>query len=195
VKIALVGSPGAGKTELATQLLEKLPKSAVVDDYISQIEDRSDVKLGHFATYIGNVQVAIGRIEAERSVLRDKEPDHLITCGSLLETCVYTAINGYMAQQNNESFVKYVDDKRISTTMMWYGIFGFDTLDYDHIFYLPLSDEEKETNGRRWDTMVDEQIVEAAESLGVKVKTLPTDREARLGEVLQEVGVEAPASV
>jgi GTPase SAR1 family protein len=131
VKIALVGSPGAGKTELATQLLEKLPKSAVVDDYISQIEDRSE----------------------------------------------------------------YGDDKRISTTMMWYGIFGFDTLDYDHIFYLPLSDEEKETNGRRWDTMVDEQIVEAAESLGVKVKTLPTDREARLGEVLQEVGVEAPASV
>src|SRR6476659_3950987 len=95
VRIALVGAPESGKTELAGQIATALDtqKVSVVDNYIVDIENRSDNTLSHYATYLGNLQVAIGRWEAERLRIRDEQPDVLITCGTMVVTVVYNGIH------------------------------------------------------------------------------------------------------
>jgi hypothetical protein len=193
LKIALMGAPNSGKTELAQQLQQALDgkKVAIVDDYIQIIEQRSNMVLSHYATYLGNMQAAIGRFEAERVVAADK-PDVAITCGTLVENAVYTATLAYITNNASEGDTNYrlVNDARANLTMSWLGVLKHDLWDYDLAFYLPLADDAD-----RWDAVVDESIEEAARTMSVDYTTLPQDRDTRVGIVLQEiVQLEATAS-
>jgi len=184
LKIALVGAPSSGKTALALALRDTLGYE-VVDDYIGDIEDRSDNTLGHFASYLGNLQAAIGRWEAERRCLRDGKVDSLITCGTIIETLVYNGVQALVqAHADSEAMTLRAiqNDKRSSLSMMLLGVITHDTWDYDHAFYLPLpedaSDEAK---------LVDKYIIETAETVDIQLTTLPLTTEAQLPVVLQEV--------
>ena len=185
-KIALIGAPTSGKTALAQQIKEALSerKVAIVDNYIRDIEERSDNTLAHFATYVGNVQVAIGRWEAERKALRDEEPDVLVTCGSIVETTVYNGIQALLSarlRDNPWSIRTLQNDKRSSVSMTFLGILGFDTWDYDHAFYLPVKSEDD------WIQVVSDHIPDAAEALMAQITRLSEDRGEWIGRVLQEV--------
>lgn len=185
-KIVLVGAPSSGKSALAAAIRDTLGYE-VVDGYIEGIEDRSDNTLGHFASYLGNLQAAIGRWEAERLALSTAKHENptLVTCGSVIETVVYNGIQALVQARIDEESVSAraaQNDKRNSISMMMLGVLTGDTWDYDHAFYLPLSDEATEEN-----ELVDKYIVETAQSLGLPLTTLPLTTEAQLPVVLQEV--------
>lgn len=195
-KIALVGAPTAGKTALAKQVLQALSDRnvAIVDDYIEDIQDRSDNTLGHFASYLGNLQAAIGRWEAERVVIRDADPDIMVTCGTVIESGVYNAIQALIQHQSEDGSLTLrtlQNDKRSSVSMTLLGIISNDTFDYDHTFYLPLSAEEKELDGSKWNAIVDDHIIESAEAMNVKLTTLSTNPDEQLATVLQEILIDA----
>lgn len=185
LKIGLIGAPSSGKTELAQALIKALEpkKVAVVDDYIEAIQDRSDVALSHYATYLGNMQAAIGRFEAERAASKD-DPDVLITCGTLIENAVYTATLAFSTAKafDQDAAYRAASDGRASLTMMWLGAMRVDVGDYDHLFYLPLEDTSE-----RWNAIVDEHIPESAEALNYRYTNLPTTRDDRVAAVLQEL--------
>lgn len=190
MKIALVGAPNSGKTELAQQLQEKLENSKIVDDYIPALEQRSDVALGHFGTYIGNIQSALARWEAERIAAKDAE--NLICCGTIIETCVYAAINGLIQFNASGPIERPQMDQRSQIALMLLGVVALDTVDYDHLFYLPLSQEWKDEHG--WDGAVDDEIKASAETLQIQMVELPAERDDRLSLVLDGIKDKAPTS-
>lgn len=186
LRIALVGAPNSGKSELARQISESFPnkKVEIVDDYIKEIEKRSDNTLSHFATYLGNIQAAIGRWEAERRISRDENPDVLVTCGTMIETIVYNGVHALIEHNvdGDELTLRALqNDRRASVSMTLLGIMNYDNWDYDLSFYLPLEDGEK------WDEAVDRHISEAAEALDIKPIALSENRADRIAKVLQEV--------
>lgn len=185
LKIALIGAPTSGKTELAQQLRQALKdrKVAVVDGYIQDVEQRSNVVLSHYATYLGNIQAAIGRFEAER-LAESNEPEVAITCGTLVETAVYVATLAHITNESAQGDTNYriVNDARAALTMQWLGVLKIDLWDYDLAYYLPLED-----GADRWNEVVDQHIVEAASTMGVDYTELPADRSQRVGIILQEI--------
>lgn len=185
LKIVLVGAPSSGKTALAQAIRDTLGYE-VVDDYIGRIEARSDNTLGHFASYLGNLQAAIGRWEAERLVSSERSSVKAsVTCGSIIETVVYNGIQALVharADSDSMTLRALQNDKRSSNSMMMLGTVAGDTWDYDHAFYLPLPEEADEEN-----QIVDMHIAEAAEALGITLTTLPLTTEAQLPVVLEEV--------
>src|SRR4051812_40126539 len=93
LRIALVGAPQSGKTELAKQLETALSprKAVVVDDYVSELGNRTNLAFSHYANYLGNCQVAIARYNAECTAQLKQVA--VITCGTVLETTVYSALH------------------------------------------------------------------------------------------------------
>jgi hypothetical protein len=161
----------------------------VVDNYIEEIENRSDNTLGHFASYLGNVQAAIGRWEFERLALA-KKPDVLVTCGSIVESTVYNAIQALIQHRSEDGALtlrELQNDRRASVSMTFMGIMRHDAFEYDHVFYLPLSEERKDEDDVKWEAAVDDHIPEAAEALGVQYIALPEDPDERLAKVLETV--------
>lgn len=182
IKVALLGAPSSGKTATAQDIKDGLPdfNIAICDDYVPDIEQRSDNTLGHFASYLGNLQVALGRWERERMVIRDEQPDILITCGTVVETTVYEAIDA-LAQANTSkqdgtlTLRALQNDKRASVTMTILGIIAYDTWDYDYAYHLPLDDNASASN-----RVVNDHIAEAADALGVQVKEVGQDAVATI---------------
>lgn len=173
MKIALLGGPKAGKTELASSLSKHFKaegKSVVViDKYVEKLEKRNDMAYGHFATYIGNVQIAIERLLEEKKA----KADVVITCGTIIESGVYEAVNAFMSTSTTkEETGKRVHDERANRTMGFLGMMGFDTLSYDHSFYLPHSEEFKSDKDNYWTYVVGDYIPEAADSFSLKYETL-----------------------
>lgn len=187
MKILLVGAPESGKTELAQQVATALDECGIVDDYIPVVENRSNITMGHFATYIGNMMCALGRLEAERDASRHWK--NLVICGSLLETSVYQAINAYTHNVNNANNAAFreASDKRASVTMAWLSLLRMDAWEYDLVFYLPQSEDFKADDENKWSSVVDDQIQAAAEALEVEMIALPTSRDDRVALVLQKV--------
>lgn len=165
--------------ELATALAPR--KVVVIDDYIQLIEDRSGVALSHYATYIGNMQAAIGRWEAEHKAEQDN-PDVIITCGTLVETAIYTAL--YAA--GNDRTASNADDRRANDgraamTITYLGLLRMDTMRYDLVYHLPCASKDP------WSAKVDEPVAEAAEALSVVYSDLPTDLDDMVKVILPEI--------
>ncbi len=185
LRIALIGAPTSGKTELADKLQTSLlPRSLqIIDDYVEPLSKRTNQAFSHYANYIGNSQIALERfaceLEAEHGKNNDGGLGVRITCGTVVETTVYTALFSlYMAQSENRNFV----DKRSQTHMNWLGVLSHDTWDYDCAFVLPLADDAE-----AWSQVVEEHIPEAVESLGLKVTYLPQDKDEQLANALEEI--------
>lgn len=194
IKVALLGAPSSGKTELAQELVKTLEDVQVADAYVPAIEERSDNTLGHFASYLGNLQVALGRWECERALARDHKPSILITCGTIVETTVYEAVNALVdASVSNDgenlTIRALQNNKRASVTMTMLGIISYDTWDYDLAYYLPVSEDADQSS-----KVVDNHILEAAEALGVPVKTLDTDAIATIVQDITAYEAETTAS-
>jgi GTPase SAR1 family protein len=182
VKIALIGAPLAGKTALSLQLAEALsPRSVeVVDGYVEELQKRTDLVFGHYATYLGNLQCACARHEAEYGA-RQRQPDVVITCGTLVENSVYTAIHSFI-QANVDGKNTPISDRRAYIVMTWLAMMAHDLWDYDVQYYLPLQVVDADSEA------VDAHILESIEALGLdkRVKKLD-DPEASIATVVQHV--------
>ena len=149
MRIGLSGIPGSGKTKLAKALNEALSqngsKVVVVDNYVSEIEQETDLALGFNAAYAGNLHIALGRASRERLAAKE-DPDYTITCGTLFETSSYTA----QSFEEEFSLLTRDDDKynfaqRSEATIRIMACFYIDLIKYEHIFHLmPLDASEND---------------------------------------------------
>ena len=141
MKIALTGVPGAGKSALAKALKTELEKDdryksvAIVDGYIEEIEKQTDLAFGFHGTYIGNINIALGREYRDR-IARENN-DAVITCGTIFET------SAYLAQQMEDEFSvltdsgeKYDWNLRVDASMRYISCLYVDTVLYDKIYHL-----------------------------------------------------------
>lgn len=141
-----MGVPGSGKTALAHTLKNALeredlnPECAdcmtpvdIIDEYVPEIEQESGLALGFDASYLGNLQIALGRAQRERK----SNGKTRITCGSVIETSTYVAIDGVAQMQYEDDAEREDSLKRIEATMKMLACMYMDTFRYDYVFYLP----------------------------------------------------------
>jgi hypothetical protein len=139
MKIGLAGVPGSGKTDFAQALSAHFVKnkssSIVIDDYVQDVEDQTDLALSFDAAYIGNMHVALERASRERKAYETHS--HVITCGTLFETSSYAAQSleaDYKFLSTDEERRDFV--LRSEATMQIMTCFYLDLLKYDYIFHL-----------------------------------------------------------
>lgn len=179
LRIALVGAPGSGKTELAQQIKQALDKDvAIVDRYVQNLGDRTNIAFDHYGNHFANAMVLTERVAAE---LAEREHEAVVTCGSLIETTIYSAIFALSNADTGVGQVNLINDKRAQVAMTWLGMAVLDTWNYDFAFYCPHDGQD------HWQGIVDEYIPEAIESLQVAVVTLPKDRPERIAKVLETI--------
>lgn len=152
IKIAIIGGPQSGKTDLAEALKERWSGNDdrspvhVIDGYVNAVEERMDIVTGVRGNYMANIAVALERIAWERTAEQDDKINTFITVGSLLETSVYTAMN---FERSNEIIFddaeKQDEAKRVEATMKTLACFYMDSYLYDHVFYCPPIQSNDET--------------------------------------------------
>lgn len=173
-KIALAGAPGSGKARLAGALAKELDDASVIfaSDYVAQVEASTDIACeGYVAPYLGDVAVAIQRYGNER-VVSNANPSFLITCGTLAETQLYTAISLSLAGGEMAWAIANV-------TMGFYALMGMTVWDYDLVLRLPLVDSSIEL-----DIELDAGLDESLRKHKVSYTTLPSWEEGQLDTAL-----------
>lgn len=183
-KIGIIGAPESGKSDLAQGLKqaleEKGKKVVVIDDYIPEIEEESDIVLGRASTYVGDSLAMFGRFARENKALLEK-PDYMITVGTLLDTTVYAALGGVKDQTPEGWF-------RVHNWMNLAGIFFRDTWKYDHTFLLMLPAKVEE--GEYLDGIKEDfnnHVLDAIESFKIEVKHLQGSTNDQLATALEEL--------
>jgi len=138
-KIGLLGIPGSGKTELATQIAEHFPRGIVVDGYAEALSARLDVYIGPQANYIPNLMIAVEREQRERVAIKDHKNklDVMVTCGTVLDTLCYVAMKAdAYAQQPKTDLIQRKLFREVSASQTL-SIMLEDLWSYSHVFYLP----------------------------------------------------------
>jgi len=152
-RIGIVGGPGSGKSDLAQEIAKGLDGAVILDDYVEDISLESDVRIGKTGTYFGNLFVILGRLTRERKIEMEDPPEHLITCGTLIESAVYASMQG-VEDQSAPTLA------RISAFMSMIGVLFQDTFHYTPLFVLPPGSENE------WDQAMFRNNTKALEMFG-----------------------------
>lgn len=138
MKIGVLGAPGAGKTKFASGLAKQLgikhrdQSVKVVDGYVQNLQKRTGLALGPWASYAENMMIA-GNRESARLV---KKADNQITVGTIMDTMVYCMVHSDVVFHNDtmerrrlvyEQTTQVVDGLKLWYTQTW---------DYDLCFWL-----------------------------------------------------------
>lgn len=185
MRIGLAGAPGSGKTDLANALASLMGADliggqiCIVDDYVKDVEQTTDLACGFQGSYIADMAVAMARYGAERSAVRDGA-ETTITCGTLAETTTYTAINATLRQDEWGWAMANI-------SMPYYALLSRSVMAYDHLFYLPLVGSDVELF-----KAMDENIVGSFEAFRTPAITLTgEDMLARANEALAHLQADA----
>jgi thymidylate kinase len=141
MKIGLAGIPGSGKTELAKILKNyfdsKNQNTLIIDDYVKDVEEHTNLALGFTAAYVGNIHVALERAARERKAMENNEYKNIITCGTMFETSSY-AVQSLEVDYNfiHTDAERYDFAQRSEATMRILACFYIDLMKYDQVFYL-----------------------------------------------------------
>lgn len=170
MKIAILGAPGSGKSAFATKLAtalraeEEKPKSQsvqIVDGYVENLTKQTGFAYGIHATFPQNFQILSERWTQEQKklyALKDSTvPVHLITCGSIYDTILYTAlrINSQAVLKRNKEAVLL---GRVAMEAL--GMIEKETSDYDILFFLPYNKKKRDEKGRSYDTAINLKLPE-----------------------------------
>lgn len=163
LKVALLGAPGAGKTQVARKLKYRLETRGhgvwkIVDEYPEKLHLRAGVPYGPIfdrSAFRSNLQIA-----AERWTLEDTyqlRGVNTITCGTIFETIIYAAAQGIATARvtDEQTLLEEVEIAKIMMGSL--GVLANLTFDYDCLLYLP-SD-----NPTEWDMVVDAKLPEVLE--------------------------------
>lgn len=147
--IALIGAPGSGKTDLATALITRIeagepkceqcpPNALGVDLYANEARDQGEYEIGLDGGYMANISVAVARYNNERIIGHRMKPKLMITCGTVIETAVYTAMNfeRSLAIKNTDE-EKMEEAKRFQGCTSMLAVMFMDMFKYERSFYLP----------------------------------------------------------
>lgn len=136
MKIGIVGAPGSGKTALANELKDALEgQTIIVDGYVEPLEKEFNYAFGCFATYIGNLAIALDRFKHERAA---SQADHVISCGTVADTATY------MASETTFTPAYEGLPRRTLSSLNTIGCIYADTFDYDYVFYIRRFESSKE---------------------------------------------------
>lgn len=156
--IALIGAPGSGKTQLASAIANHIyrdePQCAQcpnpvgrVDNYAFETRDEGEYEIGLNGGYMANIDIACQRYRFERCV-GHTEVKWMITCGTVVETAVYTAMHfeRSLALKNTDE-EKMQEAQRFQACTSMIATLYMDTFKYEKAFYLPSPVEPED---ERW---------------------------------------------
>jgi nicotinamide riboside kinase len=132
MKIALLGSPGAGKSKLAGALARK-HELRVVDNYVQKLQKSTGLALGPWATYPENLMIAGVRAAAEAKAAQS---DQIITVGTVVDTLVYCAVRSDVDLHSPDPDLRNAAYQAASAAMAGVGMWYSQTWDYTLAFYL-----------------------------------------------------------
>jgi hypothetical protein len=160
MRIAILGGRKSGKTAFANALAKALEEAGhgqfkLVDDYVLSLGDRTNLALGHWATYIENLMVATERIAAELEVGAIYPDSNTITVGTIFDTIAYTVLRAEVERDTPRGRLEVA---RAEATLRAMGMLVADTYDYEYAFFLPYS-----TSSDAWDNAVTKLIPQVAE--------------------------------
>lgn len=131
MKVGIIGGPESGKSELGEYIAKELCYK-LIDGYIPNLSKKLNTAYGPYATHLGNVQIAIERLNAEIEAGED-----YVTCGTLVETMAYDALYGLKTFQADN-----IERAKIATTMEFFGMMMLETYLYDRLYFLKSQDEQ-----------------------------------------------------
>lgn len=175
MNIGLIGVPGSGKTALANQLDTALNGARVIDRYVEELEKKLDYTYGQFGTYIGNLNIALTRLNREREIRVSTIFAHTVTCGTVIDTLAYMALEA----ANTTPYDGF--ERRMLSSLATVGCLYHDTFDYDVVALLPIPEE---IDGYRKD--LDDALVATLEAFGTDVIVLKEETDL-LSPILNKV--------
>lgn len=156
--IALVGAPGAGKSDLAQAIYDKVsgpqcgncpPKAVIVDDYAFETRDFGEYEIGLNGGYMANIDIATMRYRQERLAGHQDFLEYMIVCGTIVETAVYCAqyFQRTLEMRNTEED-KMQEAQRFQAVTAMCATLYMDTFKYERAFYLPSAQKPED---ERWE--------------------------------------------
>jgi hypothetical protein len=171
VKIAIIGAPGSGKTDVAVALADKFPTgpTALVDGYVEELGNVTGFAYGHATGFTGNLQIAFERLRAEQYA---RQNDRIITCGTLIETVLYTRLyaEGRINAAPNEEIIRELN--RANNTAALYGQLIWDTWRYDYVFINRLPEAKRDDS---WTSILDSDLVPGLEAFFIEHQVLKSE--------------------
>jgi hypothetical protein len=152
MRIGLIGAPGSGKSALAETvktavgLTDDRENLHIIDGYAEGIGQRRNLAIGEMGGYLANLNIALHREQLERQALVDHDALHVITCGTLLDTATYVAMDGASMLKYDDEAERLDDLRRVEATMKVLACLYIDAFKYDRLFYLPSGAGEFDKN-------------------------------------------------
>lgn len=136
MRIAILGAPGAGKSEFAKELRDELRRTvvgffAIIDGYMESLQARTHLAYGPFGNHIDDLQVVFKRREWELEV----PADHIISVGTILDSTAHCFVRSEDTAHTPRELS--LTRERLRTVAETFGLLYTDTWDYDYAFYLP----------------------------------------------------------
>jgi nicotinamide riboside kinase len=187
MKIALIGTPRSGKSDLAHRLATEL-KIPPVDQYVEELADTTNLYLSYGASYIPNLLVVLIRLIKELEA-HDIHKGH-ITCGTAVDTMAYCALFSSHVKEDSSPVEIQEDAIRSAIIMNAINLSLDENWRYDKVFYLPTKSD------RKLDRELDYAIREVLATLSID--HTPLTDEDQFTQAMSVIGdtrdVETPAT-
>lgn len=139
MRIALIGSPESGKSELGVKLAEAFSLPCI-DNYAVDLADSTHLWIGHASRYVPNMLVALERIKREFS---NSTTNGRITCGTAVETMAYCAVYSSRVKEDSSPDEIARDNVESALIMNAINLMMDENWRYDFVFYLPTKSQRK----------------------------------------------------
>ncbi len=183
IRIALTGSPNSGKSELAIKLGEHFD-IRVIDNYVQELSDRTDLHLSYATHYVPNMLVMYERLVREMD-----KPHDFITVGTAIDTMAYCALWSSHIKESSSPDEIQSDSIKAAVFMNAINLTLDDCWRYNHVFYMPTK------GGSKMNRELDYAIREVLATLSIDHTPLTDeDQFAQALDVIRDTSVETPAT-
>lgn len=183
MNIAILGTPGTGKTALAEALKKELgERTYIVDGVAERVSKTHDRTIGVLGDYLININIALQRECEERLARRSESYRYVISCGTLIETAIYVAmqfahLTATISDEERETLMP-----RMDATLRMLALLYNETFSYDVAFYLPTVSDDADAR------YMDQQLQGALGGFRLMPVTMIEPGADAMATVLKEIG-------